>query len=100
MLNNMTTTKHMEIVAPYMVGEFKYIIGHNAKGEKVPIEIYLTEAQITVKPVTDEEEGECLLVLTKYTARGNGVTYTNIDSKDIYATRKDVLRKLGYETRR
>lgn len=85
----------MKVVAPHMVGKFKYIILHNLNGVEKPAEVYLTEANIKVKPSYDDEEGHCISVSTKYTARGHGSLYQNLDAKDIFDTKEEALKRIN-----
>ena len=66
--------KHMEVVAPHMVGEFKYIILHT---------------------LTGEDEGRCLSVSTWYKAHNKSGLY-RVNGNDIYDTREEALRKIEY----
>ena len=75
-----------------MVGDYKYIILHNLKGEEFPVRVRLTEAKITVKPTYDDEEGHCLSVSTKYEAYDHCRGVYHADEKDIYDTKEDANR--------
>ena len=83
--------KEMTVVAPHMVGKFKYIVAENNNGVRKPLEVYLREAQISVKPDTDEEEGECLSVSVKYVASYHGV-WKWVDAKEIYDTEEEAKK--------
>ena len=85
----------MEVVAPHMVGEFKYIILHTLAGKESPVRVYLDSAEITVKPVDDEDEGRCLSVSIWYKAHDKFGLY-RVNGNNIYDTREDALRKIEY----
>ena len=85
----------MKVVAPHMVGKFKYIILHNLAGEEKPAEVYLTEANINVKPYGYVDYGDCLTVTTKYKAIGHGCLYQNLDAKDVFDTKEEALKRIN-----
>ena len=87
----------MKVTTHHMVGDYKYIIGHNNLGEEFAIRVYLKEAQIIVKPKYDDELGHCLSVSARYKANdryGRSVYY--IYEKDIYDTKEDAKRVIEY----
>ena len=88
--------KEMKIVARHMVGDYKYIILHNLKGEESPVRVHLAEAKIIVKPAYDEEEGHCLSVSTKYEVYDHcrGIHY--VDEKDIYDTKEGANKVIEF----
>ena len=89
----------MTVIAPHMVGEFKYIILRNLKGEEKPIEVYLEEAKITVKPDHDEEEGKCISVSTIYVARANNGSIYYPKGNEIFDTKEEALARIKLHTK-
>ena len=89
--------ERMKVTALHMVGEYKYIILHNLKDEESPCRVYLTEANINVKPAYDNEEGRCLSVSVKYKATdAYGGLHSNIAERDIYDTKEEAERVIGW----
>lgn len=90
----------MTVIAPHMVGEFKYIILRNLKGKYIPVQCYLKEAQITVTPAYDEEEGKCISVSTIYTVRINinGSIY-HLTGNEIFDTKEEALERINLHTK-
>lgn len=79
-----------------MVGDYKYIILHNLKGEEFPAMVHLIEAKITVKPAYDEEEGHCLSVSTEYKCYDHCRGIYHVDEKDIYDKKEDANKVIEF----